>query len=299
MAYRDPVEGARERAESRAAEVLVLEGRVGRDLLRRLLPADRAALAALRAETEGPAPTALEGWLAREHALARYRDALTGLVGGAPEMEAWLDAWPDVLPDVELLEDPWGNTIEMTLVPGALEGRVALARGGIEAFFAAHALAVPLVPVGHRALLARFTFAGAPLALSVELGRDAQRAPEVNFGLRTTVRRSLPRLALSPETWGHTFPKVLGLLRDRSVGNESFDTFFLVDTDEPEDVALLDESVQAALLRLAHFDVPKLRVEGGLATLRFSYAPETALLDAAVGVLVALREVRPRLRLVG
>jgi hypothetical protein len=295
MTYRDPLEGARERVSAREGEVAAAEGRVGREFLRRLLPADRAALAALRAEAEAPRPPDLAGLEARESALTRYRDALVGLALGAPELETWLDGLPEQLPDVTLSEDPFARTVEMTMTPGSLERRMEHAREGLAAFFAARGIEAPLQTIGFRALQARFVVDGTPVALLIELGYDAQRVPEVRFTLRTTVRRALPKLTLAPETWGHAFPKMLGLLRDRAVGHEAFDTLFLVDTEEPADTLVLEEAVRDALLRLAHFDVPRLEVDGGLATLRFWYASEPPALGAAVGVLAALRALRPRL----
>lgn len=297
MTYRDPLEGARERVSAREVEVAAAEGRVGRELLRRLLPADRAALAALRVEAEAPRTPDLAGLEARESALARYRDALVGLALGAPELETWLDGLPEQPPDVTPVEDPFATTVEMRLVPGSVEQRMEQARAGLLGYFAASGLEVPLRPLGVRALQARFVADATPIALVLELGYDTQRVPEVHFGLRTTVRRALPKLSLAPETWGHAFPKLLGLLRDRAVGHEAFDTLFLVDTEEPADALVLDDAVRGALLRLAHFDVPRLEVLDGLATLRFWYAPETRVLEAAVGVLAALRAVRPRLAL--
>jgi hypothetical protein len=183
----------------------------------------------------------------------------------------------------------------MTMTPGSLERRMEHAREGLAAFFAARGIEAPLQTIGFRALQARFVVDGTPVALLIELGYDAQRVPEVRFALRTTVRRALPKLTLAPETWGHAFPKMLGLLRDRAVGHEAFDTLFLVDTEEPADTLVLEEAVRDALLRLAHFDVPRLEVDGGLATLRFWYASEPPALGAAVGVLAALRALRPRL----
>lgn len=297
MAYRDPLEGARERVSTRESEVAAAEGRVRKELLRRLLPADRAALAALRAEAEEPSGVGLAALEARELALTRYRDALVGLALGVPELETWLDGLPSELPDLAPVEDPFSVSPEMTFVPDSLERRMEQARAGLAAFLAGRGLDVPLERIGYRALRARFVAGDTPIALLIELGYDSRRVPEVHFGLRTTVRRALPKLTLAPETWGHAFPKMLGLLRDRSVGHEAFDTLFLVDTDEPEDALVLDDGVRAALLGLAHFDVPQLVVEQGLATLRFWFASEVRVLEAALGVLAALRAVRPRLAL--
>ena len=82
------------------------------------------------------------------------------------------------------------------------------------------------------------------------------------------------------------------------VGDPSFDGLFVIEGTKAAASLFLGPAVRAQLLVLAHFDVPTLHVHptSRTASLEWRFEPAPKALDAAVRVLRAVRESKPRLQ---
>ena len=283
--YRVANEALRDRAEDLWFVALAREARI-RPRLRASLPdAVRARLDALRRGARR-ARTAVD----LEAALIAYCEALDEVIALAPTIEAELLALDDEpahpAPDRRRASRPQPR------------GR-ALPPLGVElARILRHRDPSAVVePLGARAQRARFRVGGVPFAAVAELRPDARDLDEVAFAVATSVRRGTPPLRLGPEGFWHGVGKALRIQHDLEVGDPSFDDLFLVE-GTGESIRLLGREARAALMRLARFDVPRLLVEAGAATVRWCFEPAGAAVDAAVALLAAVRSVPCRISLV-
>src|SRR5262249_21357670 len=144
--------------------------------------------------------------------------------------------------------------------------------------------------LGRQKLRARFRAWGAPLALlaGVRVSRKGF-SPEFDLVLATSMPRGAPRLCLQPETWGDSILNALYLHRgQREIDHDRMGGLFTIHAECDAGTRLLTAEVRAALIEVARCDVPTLRVEDGVATLRWSFEPEPGF-DAALRALAALR----------
>jgi hypothetical protein len=274
--YRDPLVAVRARYDERRIEVEDRRARVT-DLLVACLPSPLARrLEACERDAMDARPgESLEEIARAEQAFARWRDALDEAIALAPDIDRALRAVPDEPP-----------------MPPAFEGGrgvfITHLRCSLETILAARDHEATIEDDG-ASVVARFTSRGTRFALRA--GID----PVIGDGwcaLATSVARALGPLELRPETWGHTFTKALHLDRDVETGDEAFDTLFLVDADAETVRAVLGEGVRAALLELAHYDVPRVRVRDGSASIEWRFEPAAPAIDAAARALGWMRSAR-------
>jgi hypothetical protein len=136
--------------------------------------------------------------------------------------------------------------------------------------------------------VARFRAHDVPFSLRIEL-RSTDRPFCFVLTLATSVPRAMPRLVLRPEGFIEALFRSFGV-RHTEVGDLAFDGLFVI--DGPAGKRLLTPPVRATLQDLAYFDIPRLVVDGGVATLSFSFDPVPACVGAAIRALVRLRNVR-------
>ncbi len=295
--YRDPLEGVRSRVRDLDASILTLEARFT-PAYHQHLPADRAArLSSFRDAAQAVRGSDLAALRATEQVLTDYRDALEEAIAFAPELFAWLDAFPDAPAELEPLGNPNLGAMDRVVAGAFVEEKMTEMERQLQGALKALGVSAPLTRLGQLASRARLQIKGVPFALAADLNFRGNYNIDPVLRLSTTVRRGLPRTDLSPEMWRHAFCKALGLRRDRATGDFSFDSRFLVDVAEEAELDFLDGDVRAALLRLAYYDVPSLRIDAGQALLQWSFDPEEGPVRAAVDVLTALRRAQVSLTL--
>jgi hypothetical protein len=112
---------------------------------------------------------------------------------------------------------------------------------------------------------------------------------EIELAMATRLRMSTPPLEVRPLTFIHAFTTALGVHRDRRLGDDAFDDRFLVLGDEGHARRMLPPSVQAALLRIATFDLPQLVIGDGVARIWWRTDITMDPLRAAVEILAHVR----------
>lgn len=131
---------------------------------------------------------------------------------------------------------------------------------------------------------------GVPLAfhlLAQGLGDEGTHV--LRICATTMVPRGLPPLEARPETWTESLFRGLRRRRDRGHDPE-FESFFHIECPSGEHDRVITPAVREALLKIAHVDVPTLRVTPPTATLRWRYMPTIATMLAAARCMVAVRD---------
>jgi hypothetical protein len=288
-AYRDPLLGARARLEARRHEAASGEARLTPSFLARLPMKLQTELAELRAACEEAVSEELESLARAEGLLAAYCAALKDTIAREPAVDAAYRAMPDSVPDPPPRTQPkvglwWSPEDEAELSSMVNDLTAQLRR--------AHA-DVRVVKTGVLSRIVRFRAdgsgaAGAPFSLRLELPGEARPFCFL-LTLATSVPRAMPRLLLRPEGFLEGLFRSFGV-RQHEVGDLAFDGLFVID-GPASSARLLTPAVRAALLELAFFDIPRLVVEGGVATLAFSFDPTPACIGAAVRALLRVRSL--------
>jgi hypothetical protein len=294
-AYRDPLQALRARVQELAAEVTEREARVTEELREHLPYALTTKLAERRGAAAQPARTT-EELRATEAALTAYRDALDEAIGLVPDIEEAQRALPDRAPELAPRTDlrTWIATYQTDLLVEEL--------ASLERAFTSCVHAVGEAPLIHRFneydWLAQFRAFGAPFSVLAQLGLQSGRGPtEVRMTVATSVAAGTPRLRLRPETLVHNIAKPLGIVREIEIGDENFDSLFLIETDPDTARRMLTQPVRRALLEVAHYDVPTVLVGDGVAELHFRFEPTERSLRGAARALAEIRAAEVRLAL--
>ncbi|UQA60204.1 hypothetical protein [Polyangium aurulentum] len=278
-----------------AAEVAEREAQVT-DALREHVPtALGERLSNGRTAAATPASTAEELTTA-EGELTAYRDALDEAIGLVPDIERAQRVLPDEAPELVPRDDlrPWLNFYPRDVLG---EDLASLARA-----FESSVRAVGEEPSIERLnefdWRARFRAFGAPFSVLAQLGFDSNRGPaEIRMTVATSVAPGTPHLRLRPETLVHGIAKPLGIVREVEIGDEHFDSLFLIETDPEAAQRLLTKPVRRALLEVAHYDVPTLLVGYGVAEINFRFEPTERSLRGATIALAEIRAAEIRLAL--
>ncbi|MDB4932034.1 MAG: hypothetical protein JWM10_4518 [Myxococcaceae bacterium] len=289
--YRDALPTMIDRWRRLEAEVREKVGRVERRGWRWLPGETRALIGSLRERGSRP-PARLDEALAAIDALERCRAAVDDALEAVDDPARPWNQCPAECPAVPF---PWmrADDPELALLSSAelddearraLVARVAELARRLDPGFVSDAVHLP----GARA---RFRVEGAPMVLDVwsVQGAGFWSGPRVEVGLLTTARRSSPRLVLRPEA-------AAGLGRSgRSAvtGNPDFDGRFVWEGEPGATETLLHPELQRGLRVVSLDDVPTLTVDGGLASLRWSFAPTARSVGAAAAVLLSVRDRSP------
>jgi hypothetical protein len=282
-AYRDPLLGVQARLEQRRLEAANGESRLSPSFLARLPGEILSRLAELRAACEALAPVELADLARAEDLLAAYCAALRDTIAKEPDVDAAYRAMPETVPDPPprafAKVGLWWSAqddAELSLVVDELAAY--LARLDPDA-------RVAKTRPARLSRLARFRSRDAPFSLRVELA-DESRPFCFVLTLATSVPRAMPRLALRPESFAEAFVRSFGARRTE-IGDETFDGLFVIDGSHG--ARLLTPAVRASLLELAYFDIPRLVVDQGVATLGWSFDPVPGCVGAAVRALSRIR----------
>jgi hypothetical protein len=272
--YRAAYPAVRARYEEALAAVAERERRVRDELVAHLPEELRARLERLAFASRAAARSA-EAVAAAEHAALAYVAALDEAIALAPEIEQRLVEVPDGAPTLE----PTG-----AFAPSMLGKRV----GGRDLRALEIVVATTVRRHDDRALVERcggaavratFRAGGCPLACLAEVVGVRGVTPVTAITVATGVPLGAARLVVRPGRC------------DLGLDEPAFEGLFLVSVGSFAAQQALSRDVRAALLEIAHDDVPTLLVERGLATLRWSFDPTRASLDAAVRVLAPLRSI--------
>jgi hypothetical protein len=282
-AYRDPLFGARARLEQRRREAASGEARLTPSFLARLPGELLTELAELRVACEAKVAEELADLARAEGLFAAYCAALEETIAREPDVDAAYRAMPDTVADPA----PRGRTRVGLWWSSQHADELEEVTRALAAHLAGLDPGVRVVKTGPDRLsrVARFRFKEAPFSLRVELmGTD--RPFCFALTLATSVPRAMPRLVLRPEGFLEAFFRSFGV-RQIEVGDLAFDGLFVI--DGPAGARLLTPAVRATLLELAYFDIPRLVVADGVATLSFSFDPTPACIGAAVRALLRMR----------
>jgi hypothetical protein len=271
------------------AEVREKVGRIERRGWRWLPGETRSLIGSLRERGSQP-PERLDDALGAIDALERCRAAVDDAIEAIDDPER---PWNQCPPEWPVVPFPWmraedpalGSLSSADLAEDdrrALVARVTELARRLDAGFVSDAVHLPGARV-------RFRVEGAPMVLDVwsVQGAGFWSGPRVEVGLMTTARRSAPRLVLRPEA-------AAGLGRSgRSAvtGNPEFDGRFVWEGEPGATETLRHPELQRGLRVVSLDDVPTLAVDGGLASLRWSFAPTARSVGAAVAVLLRARAV--------
>ncbi len=246
--------------------------------VRERLEHSRAALALVRSDS-------LSLLTEAEARLSAYADELDAWVGRAPQLA---ERWGEVPEDVDEPAAP-----RMSGFPLASGDWSDFARQ----FHAAVREAAPeatIVRTSARALMARFRSRGAPFVLrAMAFAGWTGHLRDSGMQLVTSVARAAPKLVVKHESLLVAVRKSMSLWRDVEIGDASFDGLFAIDGEESDAQRLLIPKVRAALLALARFDVPTLRVDPThcAASLSWSFEPAAGAITAAIRALIGIREI--------
>jgi hypothetical protein len=282
--YRDAVIGLRARIAEIDAVAEQRERRFAPDLVPRLPHELRERLLALR-EARGPHGDSIEDLARAEHDRSAYVELLDRAIALAPELEVRLREVPSAAPHLQRR----GTGAHVFVAEPAIAEALAEARAVLERVVGRHDARAEVTPLGARAFASELRAHGAPLALLVECFVDPERPFEPRVQVGTSVAEGTPRLHVAPETWSHALARTMGLRARAATGDEGFDGRFVIEGDPFAARILLGADVRAALLTIAHEDVPDLRVEGGAAVISWSFEPRDRALDAAFFALGRLR----------
>lgn len=297
--YRDAFVGIRARLGELTARIQDREAEVTDAFWKSLPKAQRTRLEDLREGLELTTTNDFEELARAENMLASYLEELEGLLSMLPSLERDWTALPDDVPvraskdyHPSLWQTPLANADTDELHRTFLE--VVRMRDP-------HAMVENDGPVSQ---VARFVDHDAPFALRSTVlsvmgnGSLSPQVGEVGMALFTSIRHALPALSIRHENIVLTVGKVLGIKDDIEVGDPSFDGLFLIEGSQEASDLFLTPQVRTHLLTLARYDVPTLVVdpESRLASIQWRFEPAPKALEAAVKVLLAVRQTPPYFR---
>ncbi|MEZ4443791.1 MAG: hypothetical protein R3B72_32260 [Polyangiaceae bacterium] len=231
-----------------------------------------------------------------ERALEAHLEELEALVADAPRQTERLAERAEVLPR-DALGEPWPAAEVLLRSAREWSGSSPSGRGlaiQVLAWLGGHDPSAELEEREGELRARRLHLKGAPMAVAV---RPVALSDDVEVTFVTTVPRALAPLSLTRYTWLHTLTTAVRWHVDARLGDTPFDDHFLVDATFGAARAVLTPAVRRQLMKLAHFATPTLSLGAGLARLTFGYTFSPLLLDAAVEVLVTIRNTEPRLAL--
>jgi hypothetical protein len=290
--YRDAHVGIRARLAELEARIQDREAEVTEAFWETLEPALREQLVSLRAAAELATSDSLEELARAEGMLAAYIDELDRRIATLPAMEAEWAETPDEVADPPAPASSFAHHQLATLDEATEMVRAFTAMVRERERDA-------VVEGESPSYVARFRDRGAPFALRATIYTNGNgQIAEVAMWLVTSIARALPKLVVRHETLVLSVGKALGLKHEVEVGEPSFDGLFLIEgTKEAADLFLVP-AVRTQLLVLARYDVPTLDIDpqARTASLRWRFEPAPKALDAAIRILVAVRESRSRVR---
>lgn len=289
--YRDAFVGIRARLEELDARISDREAEVTETFWESLPKDLRERLTELREGLELLTAESFDELTRAEGMLATYVDELDRLIADLPAVEEEWSEVPDEVGDPPDLAPPIRHG-------GPTPEEAAAVLRELTSVVREHARDAEIAG-NNPVYLARFRERGCPFALRATLYTQGNGAvSEVHMSLVTSIPRALPPLVVRHEGLFSSIGAALGLKHGVEVGDPSFDGLFVIEgTREAADL-FLAPAVRAQLLALSRFDVPTLRVDPSsrTASLEWRFEPAPKALDAAVRVLVAVRECRPRLQ---
>ena len=290
--YRDPLVGLYAEIGLLRSQIQELERAFTAALWEHLPPDFARRLEELRGQTGTPAEETHETLSALARALEALLAALTEARNMAPQLEQALATPAPGFPDIPLPKPSLTLALDhdgIYQTGPLIENLHRIAPLGLK---------VVIEEIKAGGLYTHFTFEGAPFALLARPPAVSRTVLELSeLSLATHVPRALPELRLRPEGLRHSLLlKPLGLTWEAEVGDTDFDGRFLVQGSESP-LMILTEEVREALLGLAYYDIPRLEVSRGKATLRWSYSPDLKVLRAALLVLQRIRVLPGRIRL--
>lgn len=234
----------------------------------------------------------LEELATAEARLARGLERVDELFARLPSLEEEWREVPDAVEPPAAPREPW----PLVVVPHHVREQVEV---GFTQMVRERDANASVVRDERRSWLAMFTHRGAPFALRATAHTNGSgQLTEVPTCLATSVPRGIPRLLVRHETVLLAFGKALGVKREVELGDPSFDGLFLVEGEEEAARRMLSPRVQSQLLALARYDIPKLEIDPPRrrASIEWSFEPAPAALEAALRVLMAIRETDARVR---
>lgn len=289
--YRDAFVGIRARLAELEARILDREAEVTETFWASLPKELRERLVELREGRELASADSLDELTRGEGMLAAYLDELDRLIAALPSVEA---EWAEVPDEVD---DPPGLGTALGY-GGPTPEEASAVRRALLAVVHEHARDAKVVG-DNPVYLARFRDRGCPFALRAVLYTQGNGiVSEVEMYLVTSIPRALPPLVVRHEGLFSSIGAALGLSHGGQSGDPSFDGLFAVEGTRAAADLYLGPAVRAQLLVLSRFDVPTLHVDPAsrTASMRWKFEPAAKALEAAVRVLVAVRECRPRVQ---
>jgi hypothetical protein len=296
-AYRDPLEGLRARIEALTAQAKAREDLLSEALVAYLPQTLAAELSNLRERVAAPARTR-EELSAVEIVLGHYLAALERAIAMAPDIEKAQTALPTYAPEPEA--STWLRPLGFMPPGEGLREQMASLEKSLAFSVGALTHDATYQRLNDYDWRVRFRVVSTPFSLLAQIAfQNFDGIGEVRVRLATSVAPATPRLVVRPETTLHTLlAKPLRLLSDVDFDDELFDGTFLVQGEPEAARRMLGPEVRRALLEVARFDVPELRVEHGKAEIAFCFEPSARLLGAATQALTAIRRAKLTLSLV-
>lgn len=288
--YRDAFVGIRARIAELDARIVEREAEVTDAFWETISDELREQLEALRAGRELAGAESLEELARGEAMLTAYLDELERLITSLPYVEAEWRQVPDEVPD------PPDSRVSFRYGAPTEEAESAFLRH-FTAMVRERSRDAEIIDKSPM-YLARFRDHDAPFALRATLYAQNGQIAEVGMWLVTSIARALPRLIVRHETLVLSVGKVLGIKHEVEVGEPSFDGLFLIEGTKEAAHLYLTPAVQTQLMVLSRFDIPTLHVDppSRTASLRWRFEPAPKALDAAIRILVAVRESRASVR---
>lgn len=248
----------------------------------------REHLASLRSALDHVASESFEEVAQAEARLATYAEELERLIARLPAVEEEWRRLPDDVPNPPIPSEMWDVSYPSPLELASLERSFTTT-------VREHDRNATIVRDRKHSLLARFRDRDAPFSLRAVA--DSQTT-EVSMCLFTSVSRATPALCVRHESFVMTFGKALGVKHEIEVGEPSFDGLFLIEGTKEAAARLLSPLVRSLLLALARFDIPTLTIDppNRLASLTWRFEPVSGALDAAIRILVNVRETNAEVR---
>jgi len=286
-AYRDPLQGVRTRVRDLLRDVEEREARIEAALFEHLPRPLAEELRHGHARARLPLSTESDLREAEVH-LASYRDALDRAIDLAPDIEHDRRALPDEAPEPELPRglQPFHDLFISDIV---LETAQSL-ESALRSATAAIGTDVHVETVGRFLYRARFRAHDVPFVLRAQVGYAERNAYVlVHVVIATSVAAGAAPMVLRPQTILHGIGKAIGLVREAEIGDDHFDELFLIEAEPEVAETLLGPAVRRAILEVARFDIPTLRVGEGRAEIRFCFEPNERALRGATLALSLLR----------
>jgi hypothetical protein len=286
--YRDAHLGIRARLAELEVRIVEREAEVTEAFWETIDESQRKELDTLRDGFDLAGAESLDELARAESMLAAYLDELERLIAALPSVEAdWLEV-PDEVPD-----PPAAKLSFRSGHPSAAEAYEL--RRTFTAMVRERDGDAEIID-DNPVYLARFRERHCPFALRATAHAEVSgQISEVDMCLVTSIPRALPGLLLRQETLVLSLGITLGIKNDFEVGDPSFDGLFVIEGSRAAASLFLVPAVRTQLLLLARFDIPTLHVDPSsrAASLCWRFEPAPKALDAAVRVLVAVREARP------